>query len=105
MLEVDHIDQLADGGRDHPIQMIALCPDCHAVKTRGRTRHRLTPCWRGQRASCMTGGTPPRCDRLTTDCSRQAARRRDVAAPPARPRVRGERPAPGQARLLRRPRQ
>ncbi|GAB3988320.1 hypothetical protein GCM10029978_110400 [Actinoallomurus acanthiterrae] len=43
VLEVDHVDQLTDGGRDHPIQMIALCPDCHAVKTRGRARHRLIP--------------------------------------------------------------
>ncbi|MEV0402978.1 HNH endonuclease signature motif containing protein [Actinoallomurus sp. NPDC050550] len=43
VLEVDHVDQISDGGRDHPIQMIALCPDCHAVKTRGRSRHRLIP--------------------------------------------------------------
>jgi 5-methylcytosine-specific restriction protein A len=28
-------------GRDHPIQMIALCPNCHAVKTRGRTGEQL----------------------------------------------------------------
>jgi 5-methylcytosine-specific restriction protein A len=37
MLEIDHVNDLADGGRDHPVQMIALCPNCHAVKTRGRT--------------------------------------------------------------------
>lgn len=42
VLDVDHIEQIADGGRDNPIQMIALCPNCHAVKTRGRSRHRLT---------------------------------------------------------------
>jgi 5-methylcytosine-specific restriction protein A len=41
VLEVDHVEQIADGGRDHPVQMIALCPDCHAVKTRGRSRHQL----------------------------------------------------------------
>jgi 5-methylcytosine-specific restriction protein A len=41
VLEVDHITDIATGGPDHPIQMIALCPDCHAVKTRGRTRHQL----------------------------------------------------------------
>jgi 5-methylcytosine-specific restriction protein A len=41
ILEVDHIDELALGGRDHPEQMIALCPNCHAVKTRGRTREQL----------------------------------------------------------------
>lgn len=41
ILEVDHIEQLAGGGRDYPSQMIALCPNCHAVKTRGRSRDRL----------------------------------------------------------------
>ncbi|MER7913923.1 HNH endonuclease signature motif containing protein [Streptomyces sp. NPDC096068] len=41
LLEVDHVVELAAGGRDHPSQMVALCPNCHAVKTRGRTRHRL----------------------------------------------------------------
>jgi 5-methylcytosine-specific restriction protein A len=41
ILEVDHVEQITDGGRDHPIQMIALCPNCHAVKTRGKTRDHL----------------------------------------------------------------
>jgi 5-methylcytosine-specific restriction protein A len=41
VLEVDHVEQIADGGRDHPVQMIALCPNCHAVKTHGRSRHQL----------------------------------------------------------------
>jgi 5-methylcytosine-specific restriction protein A len=41
ILEIDHVNDLADGGRDHPVQMIALCPNCHAVKTRGRTGERL----------------------------------------------------------------
>ncbi|MEV5704509.1 HNH endonuclease signature motif containing protein [Actinoallomurus sp. NPDC052274] len=41
LLEVDHIVGLADRGRDHPEQMIALCPNCHRVKTSGRTRHEL----------------------------------------------------------------
>ena len=41
ILEVDHIHDLAKGGPDHPEQMIALCPNCHAIKTRGRTRERL----------------------------------------------------------------
>ncbi|WP_280245926.1 HNH endonuclease signature motif containing protein [Nocardia abscessus] len=41
VLEVDHVSDIATGGRDHPVQMIALCPDCHAVKTRGRSRHQL----------------------------------------------------------------
>ncbi|MFC0042485.1 HNH endonuclease signature motif containing protein [Actinomadura rayongensis] len=41
LLEVDHVEERAGGGRDHPVQMIALCPNCHAVKTRGRTREVL----------------------------------------------------------------
>ncbi len=41
ILEVDHIQDLAQGGPDHPEQMIALCPNCHAIKTRGRTREQL----------------------------------------------------------------
>ncbi|MGW4302967.1 HNH endonuclease [Streptomyces sp. NPDC004646] len=41
ILEVDHVVDLALGGRDHPSQMVALCPNCHAVKTRGRSRERL----------------------------------------------------------------
>lgn len=41
ILEVDHVVELAAGGRDHPSQMIALCPNCHAVKSRGTTRHSL----------------------------------------------------------------
>ncbi|RJO78861.1 HNH endonuclease [Nocardia panacis] len=43
VLEVDHVEDIAKGGRDHPEQMIALCPNCHAVKTRGRTRHAMYP--------------------------------------------------------------
>ncbi|MFF3467602.1 HNH endonuclease [Streptomyces sp. NPDC002619] len=38
LLEVDHIDDHALGGRDHPSTMIALCPNCHANKTRGADR-------------------------------------------------------------------
>ncbi|MEU5000896.1 HNH endonuclease signature motif containing protein [Streptomyces sp. NPDC021622] len=41
LLEVDHIVEIAGNGRDHPSQMIALCPNCHAIKTRGRTRNEL----------------------------------------------------------------
>ncbi|MFE2040453.1 HNH endonuclease [Streptomyces sp. NPDC059477] len=41
LLEVDHVVELTDGGRDHPSQMVALCPNCHAVKTRGSTREEL----------------------------------------------------------------
>jgi 5-methylcytosine-specific restriction protein A len=35
ILEVDHIEDLARGGEDHPRNMVALCPNCHACKTRG----------------------------------------------------------------------
>ena len=42
ILEVDHIQDLAKGGPDYPEQMIALCPNCHAIKTRGPTRERLS---------------------------------------------------------------
>jgi hypothetical protein len=41
ILEVDHIHDLALGGPDDPSQMIALCPNCHVIKTRGSTRHGL----------------------------------------------------------------
>ena len=41
ILEIDHIHDLAKDGPDDPIQMIALCPNCHAVKTRGRDREQL----------------------------------------------------------------
>jgi 5-methylcytosine-specific restriction protein A len=43
ILEIDHIHDLADGGPDNPVQMIALCPNCHAIKTRGQTRKELRP--------------------------------------------------------------
>ena len=41
ILEVDHVEDRSGWGRDHPSQMIALCPNCHAIKTRGKTRERL----------------------------------------------------------------
>ena len=43
ILEVDHVIPLSRGGADHPSNMIALCPNCHAVKTRGSTRTELEP--------------------------------------------------------------
>ena len=43
ILEIDHIHDLALGGPDYPSQMIALCPNCHALKTRGRSREELRP--------------------------------------------------------------
>lgn len=36
ILDVDHILDLGLGGSDHPSNMIALCPNCHAMKTRGQ---------------------------------------------------------------------
>ncbi len=41
ILEVDHVHDLAAGGLDHPEHMVALCPNCHAIKTRGRSREAL----------------------------------------------------------------
>jgi uncharacterized protein with ParB-like and HNH nuclease domain len=41
ILEIDHIHDLALGGQDNPAQMIALCPNCHKIKTLGRTREQL----------------------------------------------------------------
>jgi 5-methylcytosine-specific restriction protein A len=43
ILEIDHIHDLALGGDDDPLQMIALCPNCHARKTRGAKRYELKP--------------------------------------------------------------
>lgn len=43
ILEIDHIHDLAMGGDDDPAQMIALCPNCHATKTRGTKRAELKP--------------------------------------------------------------
>ncbi|MEU1594529.1 HNH endonuclease signature motif containing protein [Streptomyces sp. NPDC005708] len=42
ILEIDHVVEHASGGRDHGENMIALCPNCHALKTRGRERAELT---------------------------------------------------------------
>jgi 5-methylcytosine-specific restriction protein A len=41
LLEVDHVQDLALDGDDNPVQMIALCPNCHKMKTRGRNRGQL----------------------------------------------------------------
>ncbi len=41
ILDVDHIQDLAQSGSDYPKQVVALCPNCHAIKTRGRTREQL----------------------------------------------------------------
>lgn len=41
ILEVDHVDDHATGGRDHGSNAIALCPNCHALKTRGHNRERM----------------------------------------------------------------
>lgn len=41
ILDVDHVKDLADGGPDEPWNMVAICPNCHAAKTRGAGRERL----------------------------------------------------------------
>lgn len=40
ILDVDHIVELSQGGADHPLNMVALCPNCHAAKTRGKDAKR-----------------------------------------------------------------
>jgi 5-methylcytosine-specific restriction protein A len=42
LLEVDHIKPLAEGGPDVPSNMIALCPNCHVAKTRGKNATSMT---------------------------------------------------------------
>lgn len=41
ILQVDHIQDLALGGRDTPSNMIALCPNCHSAKTHGRNSEKI----------------------------------------------------------------
>ncbi|MFI6540146.1 HNH endonuclease [Nonomuraea sp. NPDC050547] len=46
LLQVHHIDEHAQGGRDHPDTMIALCANCHERVTRGRSRKQLNETFR-----------------------------------------------------------
>ncbi|WP_405973368.1 HNH endonuclease [Streptomyces sp. NBC_00988] len=41
ILQVDHVRDLAKDGPDVPWNMIALCPNCHALKTYGINREKL----------------------------------------------------------------
>ncbi|MEU6929851.1 HNH endonuclease [Streptomyces sp. NPDC046374] len=41
LLEVDHVNDISKGGGDSPETMVALCPNCHALKTRGSGRKEL----------------------------------------------------------------
>lgn len=62
ILEVDHVLDLALGGQDHPSNMVALCPNCHAVKTRGRDQARyrrvLSAVARGGHKSALSAQAP-----------------------------------------------
>jgi hypothetical protein len=42
LLHVDHILDLGSYGPDDPRNMIALCPNCHEVKTLGTSRYQLS---------------------------------------------------------------
>ncbi len=42
LLEVDHLEGHASGGRDKPKFMIALCPNCHRYRTHGAEAAELT---------------------------------------------------------------
>lgn len=62
ILDVDHVRDLAEGGADEPWNMAALCPNCHAAKTRGRRRRSM----RSQLLQVVTArhtalGFPPCC--------------------------------------------
>ncbi|GAA0680257.1 hypothetical protein GCM10010193_37400 [Kitasatospora atroaurantiaca] len=67
VLEVDHVDDLQFKGPDHPANMIALCPNCHAVKTHAvdgdRLRRLFAVVVREQHANAMLddcpGSSPP----------------------------------------------
>lgn len=41
IVHVDHILELGASGPDDPRNMITLCPNCHAIKTLGRSRGQL----------------------------------------------------------------
>ncbi len=41
ILDVDHVQDLALDGADEPWNMVALCPNCHASKTRGKAKGTL----------------------------------------------------------------
>ena len=41
LLDVDHIVALAEGGSDHPLNAVALCPNCHRAKTLGSRKAAL----------------------------------------------------------------
>lgn len=43
LLDVDHIGGLAATGDDEAVDMIALCPNCHRIKSLGQSRHELIP--------------------------------------------------------------
>lgn len=79
LMEVDHIDDHARGGRDHPSAMIALCPNCHANKTRGAGRaalrehlrpvaRELDAAWDSDAARAK-GGLPPRSKTVLEQCA------------------------------------
>ena len=41
LLDVDHLQDLGNGGKDETSNMVALCPNCHRAKTHGSKRARL----------------------------------------------------------------
>ncbi|MFF1527985.1 HNH endonuclease [Cellulomonas sp. NPDC058312] len=59
ILDVDHIRDLARGGADHPLNMVALCPNCHASKTRGAFALR----WRSELARVAAAANARALDR------------------------------------------
>lgn len=63
ILDVDHIRDLALGGDDHPRNMVALCPNCHACKTRGADAAR----WRRELARIVLAADALHLAKTTTE--------------------------------------
>lgn len=72
ILDVDHIKDLALGGEDHPTNMVAICPNCHAAKTRGNSQAR----WRRELAA------------VAAEAHSRSLAAEGAAEPPAGPRSR-----------------
>jgi len=45
-LELHHIDWVKDGGGNQPANLVALCPNCHALHTRGHIPREAIEVWK-----------------------------------------------------------
>lgn len=46
MLDLHHIEEVQDGGKNDPANLIALCPTCHALYTRGEITKEAINAWK-----------------------------------------------------------